>query len=217
MLRVETSAVRSHTGRAMDAAPALLDADSDEALMLAYGAGRAAAFDVLYARHKGGVYRYLLRHCSNAGLADELFQDVWMNAIRARATYVPTAKFSTWLYTLAHHRIVDHWRASGQARFVSIDDADDDAGAMVESIPGSAAQEPAARAETAELRAQLDAALRALPPDQRDAFLLQYEAGLSLAEIAALTGVGIETVKSRLRYAVNKLRGALGPLREEWS
>lgn len=201
----------------MDAVPALLDADSDEALMLAYGAGRAAAFDVLYARHKGGVYRYLLRHCSNAGIADELFQDVWMNAIRVRATYVPTAKFSTWLYTLAHHRIVDHWRASGQARLVSIDDDNDDAGAMVDSIPGAAAQEPAARAETAELRFQLDAALRALPPDQRDAFLLQYEAQLSLAEIAALTGVGTETVKSRLRYAVNKLRGALGPLYEEWS
>jgi len=201
----------------MDASPAQLDADSDEALMLAYGAGRAAAFDVLYARHKGGVYRYLLRHCSNAGIADELFQDVWMNAIRVRATYVPTAKFTTWLYTLAHHRIVDHWRASGQARLVSIDDDDDDTGAMVESIPGSASLEPAARVETAELRTQLDAALRALPPDQRDAFLLQYEAGLSLAEIAALTDVGVETVKSRLRYATTKLRGALGPLREEWS
>ena len=217
MLRVESAVALSHTARAMDAAPALLDADSDEALMLAYGAGRAAAFDVLYARHKGGVYRYLLRHCSNAGIADELFQDVWMNAIRVRATYVPTAKFTTWLYTLAHHRVVDHWRASGQARFVSIDDDDDDTGAMVEAIPGAPTQEPAARAETAELRKQLDTALRALPPDQRDAFLLQYEAGLSLAEIAALTGVGAETVKSRLRYAVNKLRGALGPLREEWS
>ena len=201
----------------MDAAPAPLNADSDEALMLAYGAGQAAAFDVLYARHKGGVYRYLLRHCSNAGTADELFQDVWMNAIRVRATYAPTARFTTWLYTLAHHRIVDHWRSTGQARLVSIDDGDDDAGAAVDAIPGSAQLEPAARAETGQLRTQLAAALRALPPDQRDAFLLQYEAGLSLAEISALTGVGTETVKSRLRYAINKLRGALGPLREEWS
>ena len=208
------TAMHSHTARAMDAVtpPAT---DSDEALMLAYGAGRAAAFDTLYARHKGGVYRYLLRHCGNASIADELFQEVWMNAIRARATYVPTAKFTTWLYTLAHHRIVDHWRTTGQARFVSIDDADDDAGAVVELMAGSANDEPATRAETRELREQLDAALRALPPDQRDAFLLQYEAGLSLAEIAELTGVGTETVKSRLRYAVGKLRGTLGPLREE--
>ncbi|MEP7329800.1 MAG: RNA polymerase sigma factor [Betaproteobacteria bacterium] len=204
-----------HTARAMDAAATLPADDSDEALMLAYGAGRAAAFDTLYARHKGGVYRYMLRHCGNAGTADELFQEVWMNAIRARASYVPTAKFTTWLYTLAHHRIVDHWRSSGQARFVSIDDADDDAGALVDAMAGSVNDEPTTRAATKELRQELDAALRALPPDQRDAFLLQYEAGLSLAEIAELTGVGMETVKSRLRYAVGKLRGALKSRREE--
>jgi RNA polymerase sigma-70 factor (ECF subfamily) len=209
-----------HTGCAMEGAPA--SADSDEALMLAYGAGRAAAFDVLYARHKGGVYRYLLRHCRNAGIADELFQDVWMNAIRVRATYAPTAKFATWLYTLAHNRLVDHWRAAGQVKFASIDDDMDtdgngDTRSLVEAIPGARHHEPEARAQTRELGSELNAALAALPNDQRDAFLLQYESGLSLAEIAALTGVGMETVKSRLRYAVAKLRSALGPLREEWS
>lgn len=197
-------------------------ADTDEALMLAYGAGRAAAFDVLYARHKGGVYRYLLRHCGNAGIADELFQDVWMNAIRARATYVPSARFTTWLYTLAHNRLVDHWRAAGQARLTSIDDETDpdgngDTRSLVEAMPGAEHDEPEARAQARELGARLDAVLAALPSEQRDAFLLQYESGLSLAEIAKLTGVGMETVKSRLRYAVAKLRGALGPLREEYS
>ena len=82
------------------------DEAGDEALMLAYAAGDAGAFDRLYERHRGGVYRYVLRHVGNAGLADELFQDVWMNAIRARATYAPTAKFSTWIYTIARHRLV---------------------------------------------------------------------------------------------------------------
>jgi RNA polymerase sigma-70 factor (ECF subfamily) len=202
----------------MEGSPAAASADTDEALMLAYGAGRAGAFDVLYARHKGGVYRYLLRHCRNPGLADELFQDVWMNAIRVRATYVPSAKFTTWLYTLAHNRVVDHWRASGQARLVSIDDADDGATRdIVDSLPGAAGDEPQARVEVRELGTQLTAALLALPPEQRDAFLLQYEGGLTLAEIARLTGAGAETVKSRLRYATAKLRDALGPLREEWS
>ena len=182
------------------------------------GSGRAAAFDVLYARHKGGVYRYLLRHCRNAGTADELFQDVWMNAIRGRATYVPTAKFTTWLYTLAHHRLVDHWRATGQAKLVSVDEDDDgQTRELVDGLPGASADEPEARAQRRQLGAQLQSALRALPPEQRDAFLLQYEGGLSLAEIAELTGVGAETVKSRLRYATTKLRAALGPLREEWS
>jgi RNA polymerase sigma-70 factor (ECF subfamily) len=90
---------------------------SDEDLMLAYGAGDAGAFDTLYARHKGGVYRYILRQCRNAGIADELFQDVWMSAIRVRASYAPTARFTTWIYTLAHNRIVDHWRATSYGVF----------------------------------------------------------------------------------------------------
>jgi RNA polymerase sigma factor (sigma-70 family) len=187
--------------------------DSDEALMLSYAAGRAAAFDTLYARHKGGVYRYLLRHCGNAGIADELFQDVWMNAIRARDRYAPTAKFTTWLYTLAHHRFIDHWRASGQVKLASIDDDNDEGTrAAVDALPASRREEPEARVATRQLREQLHAALATLPSAQRDAFLLQHEAGLSLAEIGELTGVGIETVKSRLRYAVAKLRGELSPL-----
>jgi RNA polymerase sigma-70 factor (ECF subfamily) len=190
--------------------------DSDEALMLAYGAGDAGAFDTLYARHKGGVYRYLLRHCRNAGIAEEIFQDVWMNAIRVRASYAPTARFTTWIYTLAHNRLVDHWRASGQAKLESIDDEDGDGRALVESIPGAAHDEPEARVLSGELGAQLREALDALPNEQRDAFLLQYEGGLSLAEIAQLTGVGTETVKSRLRYATAKLRSALSPVRQAW-
>ena len=167
---------------------------------------------MLYARHKGGVYRYLLRQCGNAGVAEEMFQDVWMNAIRARDRYVPTAKFTTWLYTLAHHRLVDHWRASGQAKLVSIDD-DEGTRATVEALPASRREEPEARIDTRQLREQLHAALATLPAVQRDAFLLQQEGGLSLAEIGKLTGVGVETVKSRLRYAVAKLRGELSQLR----
>lgn len=200
----------------MAAAPRELDTPAeaaDEALMLAYAAGDAGAFDRLYARHRGGVYRYLLRHVGNAGLADELFQDVWMNAIRARATYAPTAKFATWIYTLAHHRLVDHWRSSGRARVDSLDDdGDDETGALVDAIPGSRVDEPETRVESRATRERIDAALAALPPAQRDAFLLHVESGLALAEIAALTGAGEETVKSRVRYAYAKLRAALGDL-----
>ena len=187
-------------------------ATSDEDLMLAYAAGDAAAFDALYARHKGGVYRYLLRQCHQGVAVDELFQDVWMNLIRARATYTPSAKFATYLYRLAHNRLIDHYRASGQVRLVSADDAAYEE--AVAALPAGRGLEPEMRAENRELGERLKSAVASLPPLQRDAFLLQQEAGLSLHEIAELTGVGIETVKSRLRYAVNKLRNDLSDLRE---
>jgi RNA polymerase sigma-70 factor (ECF subfamily) len=191
-------------------APAFVDDARDEDLMLAYAAGHAAAFDVLYSRHKGGVYRYVLRHCVHTGVADELFQDVWMNAIRARASYVPSAKFTTWLYRIAHNRLIDHWRATGQAELVTAAADDDDD--PLDDVPAAASDEPPMRAATRELHHRLDAALRGLPPAQREAFLLHQEGGLPLAEIAALTGAAIETVKSRIRYAMAKLRVELGDL-----
>jgi len=188
---------------------------SDEQLMLGFASGDAAAFDVLYARNKGGVYRYVLRHCGNGRLADELFQDIWMSVIRVRTTYAPTAKFATWLYTLARNRLVDHWRANGHVSLVSIDDdGDDSACDAIDALPGPRTDEPHVRAENRELSARIRASLAALPPAQRDAFLLQHESGLSLAEIATLTGVAVETVKSRLRYAIAKLRAELAELRE---
>jgi|SRR5579862_6592049 len=196
----------SHTARAMPASAAR----SDEDLMLAYAAGDAAAFDILYARHKGGVYRYLLRQCRHSGITDELFQDVWTNLIRARATYVASAKFSTYVYKLAHNRLIDYYRANGHITMVSADD--DEHADAVEAVAADSAVQPEWRAQNRQLADRLRTAVEALPPAQRDAFLLQHEAGLSLAEIAELTGVGVETIKSRLRYAANKLRSDLSDL-----
>ena len=97
------------------AAPAFVVDARDEDLMLAYAAGDATAFDALYARHKGGLYRYLMRQCGHAGIVDELFQDVWLSAIRARTTYVPSAKFTTWLYRIATHILA--FEGDSQVRF----------------------------------------------------------------------------------------------------
>ena len=196
--------------RAMPA-PAIAVETRDEDLMLAYAAGDAAAFDALYARHKGGLYRYLLRHCAHAGVVDELFQDVWMNVLRARASYVASAKFTTWLYRIAHNRVIDHWRATGNVELVTAG-ADGDADDPLDAIPAAHHDEPEARASTGELSSRLKAACAALPATQREAFLLHQEGGLDLAEIAALTGAGVETIKSRIRYAVAKLRVELGDL-----
>jgi RNA polymerase sigma-70 factor (ECF subfamily) len=186
-------------------APAIVAETRDEDLMLAYAAGDAAAFDALYARHKGGLYRYVLRQCTHAGVAEELFQDVWMNVLRARASYVPSARFATWLYRIAHNRLIDHWRAMGQVELVSagVDDDDDD---PLAAIPAARTDEPDIRASEREVSGRLRAACAALPAMQREAFLLHHEGGLELAEIAELTGAGVETVKSRIRYAVAKLR-----------
>jgi RNA polymerase sigma-70 factor (ECF subfamily) len=191
--------------------PATAHDARDEELMLAYASGEAAAFDALYARHKGGLYRYVLRHCGHAGVADELFQDIWMNVIRARDGYAPSAKFTTWLYRIAHNRLIDHWRATGQVELVTAgaDESDED---PLDAVPGARSAEPDVQAGSRQIANRMHAALSALPAAQRDAFLLHQEGGLELAEIAELTGAGVETVKSRLRYALAKLRAELQDL-----
>jgi RNA polymerase sigma-70 factor (ECF subfamily) len=186
--------------------------EPDEALMLAYGRGDAAAFERLYARHRGPTYRYLLRHLSDRAIADELHQDLWLRVVRARERYRPEARFTTWLYTLARHRLVDHYRArrSGSETALDADPAGDEPAA--EAIQSADRDDPMTQAIDAQTGRRLIRALADVPGPQRDAFLLHVEAGLSLGEIATLAGVPAETVKSRLRYAYRRLRAALEDL-----
>lgn len=181
---------------------------SDEQLMSAYRDGDAGAFDELYRRHKGGVYRYLLRQCSDRAAAEELFQDVWMNLIRAREGYTVQAKFTTYIYTLAHNRLIDHYRKSGQAALVSLDAGDEDDPPAVEPV-AAPRDEPERHLDVKQQAARLLELLAALPALQREAFVMQYEGGMSVEEIAAATGVTRETAKSRLRYALAKIRQGL--------
>lgn len=199
----------SHRMRIVDIGNAT---DEDEALMLAYARGDAASFERLYARHKGPTYRYLLRHTSNRATADELHQDVWMRVVRARERYRPEARFTTWLYTLARHRLVDHFRSKGGVVAASLDQDSADGLPDTPAEEPSSAGDPLVRVLDEESGNRLLAALADVPGLQRDAFLLHVEAGLSLVEIATLTGVPAETVKSRLRYAYRRLRAALEDL-----
>jgi RNA polymerase sigma factor (sigma-70 family) len=102
------------------------NADTDEDLMLRYRDGDAAAFEVLYGRHKGGVFRYMLRQCSARGIAEELFQEVWMNLIKSRASYSVQARFSTYIYSIAHNRLIDHYRETGREVPLSYRQDEDD-------------------------------------------------------------------------------------------
>jgi len=172
---------------------------SDEDLMMMYQAGDAAAFEVLYSRHKGGVYRYVLRQCGNRSTTDELFQDVWMKLIQNRGQYQVKARFTTWLYTIARHHLIDYYRKTGMA-WTRTDAAE------LEGIEARHQDQPENRLALQQDTSRLLAEIDALPALQREAVLLKEEAGMSLQEIATLTGVNIETVKSRLRYAIRKLQ-----------
>ena len=185
---------------------------ADEQLMELYRDGDAGAFDILYRRHKGGLYRYLLRLCKDKGVADELFQDVWSNIIRSRERYQPAAKFSTFLYQIAHNRLIDHVRKT-PGILLSLDAENEDVESLAETIPADAAGQPEILVERKRLVETLVNNIEALPALQREAFLMREEAGLSLEEIALATGVTPETAKSRLRYAVAKLRDGLRGLR----
>jgi len=196
----------------MGAAQASAADDPDESLMRSYAGGSARAFEQLYARHRGGTYRYLLRHTGNPATAEELHQEVWLKVVRARDAWSAQARFTTWLYTIARNRLVDHWRARRTTHFVSLDDEGVESAVEAALMDGGEEASPLSSTMRVESGQRLVAALEAIPPAQRDAFLLHVEGGLGLREIAALSGASIETVKSRLRYAYGRLRTALEDL-----
>ncbi len=210
---------------------AMAEANDDAQLMTRYAGGDVVAFETLFARHKGPLYRYFFRQCGNPDNADELFQDVWVRIIKARERYEPKARFTPYMYQIAHNCLVEQFRKAGRsltdetgepvaeakpspiaedidpafasARWSLVDWEQEQA----DSLPGAPA------ASSGEQRAaRLRSALDALPFAQREAFLLHEEAEMSLADIAAVTGANGEAIKSHLRYAVKKLRSALGDL-----
>jgi len=181
------------------------DGDADAQLMLRYAAGDARAFDELYAHHRGPLWRFIRRTVGSAAATDDVFQECWSRVIAHRENYRPEARFATWLYRIAHNCCMDHWRRS--KRRDAREAADEEA---VLAAADDASAEPLAGALTGETHERLAAALERLPAEQRAAFLLYVEGGLTVAEIGEATGVNAETAKSRLRYAAKRLRQALG-------
>lgn len=191
---------------------------SDEALIERYAQGHASAFNILYSRHEKSMWRYIYHSVQQQATADELMQDVWFAIARAAPSYEAErngAKFKTWAYTLAHHRVVDHWRkASSTAKHVSIDIDDEDVVQAKAQLFADSGFGPLRQIESHQQAKALIAAVESLPPEQREAFLLQAEGDMSVEEIAIAMEVSFETAKSRLRYARNKLKSLLAEFAE---
>jgi RNA polymerase sigma-70 factor (ECF subfamily) len=183
----------------------LVSDDEDAQLMLAYASGEMRAFETLYSRHRAALYRYLVRQARDGEIANDLFQEVWSRVIANRARYEPRAKFRTFLFTLAYNCFIDHCRrVKARPAGPGIEDAD-----AADLLPADEEGRPEAVLQRDECSQRYREALAKLPPEQRDVYLLHEESDLSLEEIARVTGVGTETAKSRLRYAVGKLKAAL--------
>lgn len=174
--------------------------ESDENLMLRYAGGDASAFDVLYARYRTRLLRYLTRLTGQFAVAEELFQETWGRVIDARARYAPSARFAAWLFRIAHHLAIDHLRRARPTV-----DADE----VLLHFPGLPDEDPALQLDKGERLRKLVDLVDALPNEQRAVLLMRAEGDLTLEEIAHNTGTGRETIKSRLRYALAKLREGL--------
>lgn len=176
--------------------------------MLAYAAGDVAAFEQLYALHRRALFQFLLNSCGNEAIAREHYQDVWLRVVKNRSSFQPGTPFNAWLYRIARHRVIDHYRAQKRVPPITAASEMDDTYTNVSSLFAM----PLMPDEIASLTQRSDSlseALQLLPDVQREAVLLRHIAGMSVSEVASVVDVGVETVKSRLRYAVVKLRSTL--------
>ena len=185
---------------------------SDEALMISFRDGDVRAFEELVARHRRGLFNFLLRSVQNRSRAEELLQEVFLRVVRSKDRYERTAKLTTWLYTIARNLCVDESRRAKFRRTVSLDaprrGAEEDSPAMVETVAADqVATDEAAAAP--QIRARVAKAIAGLPDDQREVFLMRQMSGLSFKEIGDIVGAPENTVKSRMRYALEKLRQEL--------
>ena len=179
------------------------EVDSDQALMLQYAAGNARAFELLYVKHKGPLYRYFVRQINDLQLAEDLYQETWSRVIKAASQYETSAKFTTWLYRIAHNLVVDHVRALKPVNnFTEVFEPEQDHEAQL-------------GCDDANLEAQMLDSQKAhllkgcvanLPQVQKEAFLLNVEMGFTAAIIADIAGATLEATKSRIRYAYKGLK-----------
>ena len=191
---------------------------TDEMLMVRYQRGDREAFVELVRRYQAPIYNFVIRHLHHPSAAEDVTQDVFMRVVQKAAEFKHEARFSTWLYTIARNLCIDHLRKLSHRRHPSLDQApgaNPDQPALGESIADEHPHADVDRSATAsEVQACLVSAVSALPEEQREVFLLREIGNLPFREIAEVTGVGENTVKSRMRYALDRLRTALSEFEE---
>ena len=188
---------------------------SDEQLMLAFKTGDAKAFSTLVSRHRGPVYNFILRYVGHRQRAEDVLQETWLKVVRGSGQWQPTAKFTTWVYTIARNLCVDASRRDRHRKAASLDavgEGEDGEGRPLGDRVADTQPTPERSAHGGELRGAIEAALQKLPSEQREVFLRREYAGVPFKEIAEVTGVAENTVKSRMRYALEGLRKRLGDL-----
>jgi len=189
--------------------------DSDESLMLRYRDGDVRAFEVLVTRHRKAIYNFILRFVRDAAQAEDVLQDTFLRVIKSADAYEKQAKFTTWLYTIARNLCVDAARRGKHRKAASLDApvGDEEGAALIDLVAGGDAGADK-QAISRELGVRLKKAIESLPDEQREIFLLREVSDLQFNEIAQIVGCPENTVKSRMRYALEKLREALEEYRD---
>lgn len=202
--------------RPEDRASLLDGAPSDEDLMLAFRDGDAAAFEQLVTRHKRGLYNFLLRSVHDRSRSEEMLQEVFLRVIRAKDRYQRTARFTTWIYTIARNLCVDESRRQKFRRTLPLEakrrSRGGDDGQSILDVTEAQQVELDAQSEAPKVRERVAAAIEGLPDDQREVFMMRQFGGLSFKQIGEAVGAPENTVKSRMRYALEKLRGDLSDI-----
>ncbi len=181
----------------------------DEALMKAYQQGDNKAFFELFSRHKNSVYSYIYRYTNNSEESEEIFQEVFIKLHRASPNYEPTAKFTTWLFTIVRNLCIDAHRKRKIRKNLSLDYQSDEDGRSFHDVIPSNDFGPDEKSADAEIGKILENALQQINADQREVFLMREKLGFKFEEIAQNLGVSVNTVKSRMRYALESLKKLL--------
>jgi RNA polymerase sigma-70 factor (ECF subfamily) len=190
---------------------------TDEELMIRFQRGDRTALALLVRRHKTPLYNFALRQMGSAPTAEEVVQDAFVRVVQSAAEFKHAARFSTWVYTIVRNLCVDQMRKRALRRHPSLDEpersADGDGPSLGERTADSRANVERA-AVSVEIRARVLDAIAELPADQREVFLMREVGGLPFKEIAGMVGVPENTIKSRMRYALERLQTALSEFEE---